>query len=112
MVPHHQARSLIAEELCLQRSNEPQQATPMQGGTLCVHPPLLRTPVQNSGGNAPPNDCSGVIALDLNAFIASGEDPLLVPGIAVDGQFWSRDPGFAPPENTSLSDAIHFGICP
>ena len=39
--------------------------TPFQGGTLCVQPPLTRTPAQNSGGNPPPDDCSGTMVLDL-----------------------------------------------
>ncbi len=87
-----------------------QQAKPFQGGLLCAKLPLRRTPVQNSGGNPPPNDCSGRYSIDFNAFIASGVDPALAPGATVDGQYWARDPGFAAPNNTSLSDAIHFVI--
>jgi catechol 2,3-dioxygenase-like lactoylglutathione lyase family enzyme len=82
---------------------------PFQGGFLCLEPPLVRTPVQNSGGASP---CGGVYVIDFNAYIASGKDPSLVPGQQVWVQTWSRDPGFAPPNNTSLSDAVSFTLCP
>jgi hypothetical protein len=36
----------------------------------------------------------------------------LVAGAAIDGQYWARDPGFAPPNNANLSDAVHVQICP
>jgi catechol 2,3-dioxygenase-like lactoylglutathione lyase family enzyme len=84
-------------------------SAPFQGGTLCVMPPLVRTPVQNSGG-APP--CDGLFTIDFNAYVASGADPALVAGQQVWIQTWSRDPGFAPPDNTSLSDAVSFTLCP
>src|SRR5262249_37671739 len=38
-------------------------AFPFDGGTLCVQPPLVRTTLQTSGGNPPPNDCSGSFTL-------------------------------------------------
>jgi hypothetical protein len=82
-------------------------ASPFQGGTLCVAPPLVRTMVQNSGGSAP---CGGSFSLDFNAYIASGADPALVSGQQVNAQYWSRDPGFAPPDNTNLTDAVEFTI--
>ncbi|MCK6445399.1 MAG: VCBS repeat-containing protein [Planctomycetes bacterium] len=88
------------------------QAVAFQGGTLCVKLPIKRTPVQNSGGNPPPNDCSGSYTLDFNAWIAGGTDPNLAASVEVFGQFWSRDAGFAPPNNTSLSSAVRFTICP
>jgi len=80
---------------------------PFQGGFLCLEPPLVRTPVQNSGGTSP---CGGVYMIDFNAYIASGKDPSLVPGQQVWVQTWSRDP--ASPSTTSLSDALSFTICP
>jgi hypothetical protein len=82
---------------------------PFQGGTLCAQPPLVRTMLQHSGGTPP---CGGWFQLDFNAYIASGKDPGLVAGQQVWIQTWSRDPGFAPPNNTSLSDALGFTICP
>jgi hypothetical protein len=84
-------------------------ALPFQGGTLCAAIPLVRTTLQFSGG-APP--CGGAFAMDFNAWIASGKDPALVAGQQVNAQYWSRDPGFPPPENTSLTDAVEFTIAP
>jgi len=84
---------------------------PFQGGTLCVHPPITRTPVQNSGGNPPPTDCSGVFSYDFNARIQSGVDPSLVAGQVVYGQYWYRDPQSSP-FGTGLSDALQFDIQP
>ncbi|HVS12172.1 MAG TPA: RCC1 domain-containing protein, partial [Planctomycetota bacterium] len=82
---------------------------PFQGGFLCGKAPLVRTPVQNSGGALP---CGGSYTLDFNAYIASGADPALIAGQPVWIQTWSPDPGFAPPNNSSLSDALEFTICP
>jgi hypothetical protein len=84
-------------------------STPFQGGTLCVMPPHVRTPVQDSGGALP---CDGSFLIDFNAYVASGADPALVAGQRVWIQSWSRDPGFAPPNNSSLSDAVSFTLCP
>ena len=82
---------------------------PFQGGTLCAQPPLVRTMLLNSGGTPP---CGGAFQIDFNVFVASGKDPALVAGQHVWAQTWSRDPGFTPPNNTSLSDAVSFTICP
>jgi len=84
-------------------------SVPLQGGILCAAPPLVRTLVQNSAGTAP---CGGAFQIDFNAYVASGKDPALVAGQQVWVQTWSRDPGFAPPNNTSLSDAVSFTLCP
>jgi outer membrane protein assembly factor BamB len=86
------------------------QALSFQGGTLCVKSPIKRTSVQSSGGNPPPNDCSGAYAIDFNAVIQSGVDPALVAGALVDGQWWARDP--VDPFTTSLSNAVEFTIQP
>jgi len=80
---------------------------PFQGGTLCGTAPLVRTPVQNSGGTSP---CGGAYTMDFNTYVASGTDPALVAGQQVWVQTWSRDP--ASPSTTNLSDAITFTICP
>jgi len=87
-------------------------ATPFQGGLLCAKAPLVRTPVQSSGGSPAGSDCSGSYGIDFNAWIASGKDPFLAVGSPVNAQYWSRDPGFAPPSNTGLTDALEFLVCP
>jgi hypothetical protein len=87
-----------------------QAAAPFLGGTLCVASPLHRTPLQNSGGNPPPHDCSGAFALDFNAWIRAGSCPGLVAGTQVRAQYWYRDP--ASPGGGGLSDAIAFAIGP
>jgi hypothetical protein len=88
---------------------------PFSGGTLCVAGPVRRTPASSSGGNpAPAVDCSGVFAIDFNAFIASGiGDPgLQVPGSVVHAQWWGRDPGQSGAFKVSLSNALAFTSCP
>ncbi|MCK6448487.1 MAG: hypothetical protein L6Q99_19015 [Planctomycetes bacterium] len=83
---------------------------PFQGGTLCVKGPQKRLDVQNSGGNPPPNDCSGSLHVDFNAVIQSGVDPALVVGAIACAQAWYRDP--QDPFTTGLSDAVRFRVCP
>ncbi|MBK8178749.1 MAG: PD40 domain-containing protein [Planctomycetes bacterium] len=90
-------------------------AAPFQGGFLCVAAPVRRSIGVNSGGTITPVDCSGVLSLDLNAFAAGslGGTPqveLTWAGTFVHCQWWSRDNGFAAPDNSSLSDALAFVV--
>jgi hypothetical protein len=85
-------------------------AAPFEGGTLCVQPPITRTPVQSSGGSASGSDCSGVYHFDFNQLIHSGTDASLIAGATIYAQYWARDPQDA--FTTSLSDALSFTICP
>jgi hypothetical protein len=87
-----------------------QAAVPFQGGTKCVAAPTRRTPLQSSGGNPPPDDCSGTYSYDFNARIQSGADPGLVPGADVYAQYWSRDPQSS--STTGLTNAVGFTIQP
>jgi hypothetical protein len=80
---------------------------PFQGGTLCVQPALVRTPLQTSVGTAP---CNATYSIDFNAFMATSPDPTLVAGAAVCAQWWMRDPGSA--SSTGLSNGLAFVICP
>ena len=81
---------------------------PFMGGILCVAPPIVRTPHQLAGGNPPPIDCSGSYSFHFSqAYMAS---KLIVPGMHLYAQYWSRDPGFTAPNNVGLTDGIVFVV--
>ncbi len=88
-------------------------STPFEGGTLCVAAPVKRTPAVNSGAGS---GCAGILSIDFAAFAhgSLGGNPLpalTVPGTIVNMQWWSRDPGFSAPDNTSLSGSLRVTIC-
>lgn len=85
---------------------------PFLGGTLLVDNPLRRTAIQLASGPSAPVDCSGEYDYDFDALIASGAVPELVPGVRVWAQYYSRDGGYAPPNNVGLTDAVELMICP
>ena len=84
------------------------KATPFQGGTKCVAAPTKRTPLQDSGGNAPPDDCSGLYSFHFNKPYVNSVG--LAPGDTVYAQYWSRDPASA--STTGLTDGLSFTLCP
>jgi len=79
---------------------------PFKGGVLCIAPPLIRTVLQDSGGNPPPPDCSGSYSFHFSqAYMASKS---IAAGTQLYAQYWSRDPGFTPPENVGLTEGLEF----
>ena len=88
-------------------------AVPAMGGFLCVGAPFTRTPGAATGGTPPPTqDCSGALTFDLSGWVSGGNDPALVPGQPLWGQFWSRDQGFTAPNNSNLTDGIALIVGP
>ncbi|MCC6406744.1 MAG: PD40 domain-containing protein [Planctomycetes bacterium] len=86
-------------------------AVPFGGGTLCIAPPVVRSPVQNSGvGHVPIAGCSGATAWALTC--AELQSHGVVPGEDVHAQYWYRDAGFTPPNNVGLTDAVTFRFEP
>ncbi len=87
-----------------------QNAIPFGGGTLCLGPLFHRTGVQFSGGNPPPNDCSGAYSFHFSQAYMTAK--ALTPGVTVYCQYYSRDDGFAAPGNIGLTDAVRFTVLP
>jgi hypothetical protein len=83
---------------------------PFAGGTLCIAPPLHRTPLQNSGGSVGVHDCSGTIGFDFTStyFAQHG----LGAGTSVYTQIYARDPGYPIPNNVQLSTGVAFVVGP
>ena len=82
------------------------QFTPFQGGTLCLAPPIVRTPILNSG---PGGVCGGQFQFDFNDWIVNGHDGSLSAGSTRYAQYWYRDPGSAS-FPTGLTSALQFLI--
>ncbi|MCY3001538.1 MAG: hypothetical protein NTV21_07020 [Planctomycetota bacterium] len=85
----------------------------VSGGTshLCVSAPLVRTPVQGSGGTA--GACDGTFSLDWNAFQLANPDTLGAPfaaGQSVNLQAWFSDPTAC--RGSSLSTALRLTCVP
>lgn len=85
-------------------------SAPFGGGIRCVASPIHRTTVQNSGGNAGIIDCSGSYSFHFSRSYVTSHS--LVPGTTLYAQYWSRDPGYSPPNNVGLTDATSFTILP
>ena len=87
-----------------------QASTPFAGGTLCLGAPIVRTAGQNSGGAASGTDCSGSFEFHFSqAWFASKGYSV---GTQLHCQYWSRDNGFAAPNNVSLTQGLSFTLLP
>jgi len=84
--------------------------TAFQGGTLCVAPPMIRTKVQNSNGNPPPDDCSGTLSYHFSQAYMNFHG--LTAGMVLNGQWWYRDPALGPPHPVGLTDGIEWKLGP
>jgi hypothetical protein len=86
------------------------KALPFAGGSLCVKLPFVRGPHLDSGGSATGSDCTGVFTWHFSqAYMASKG---VTAGAILYAQAWGRDQGFAPPNNSQLSNAIVFQVAP
>ena len=74
-------------------------------GSLCVTPPLTRVALSPSVAGGTPGSCDGTYYLDFNRYFTTTS---LTCGTTIDGQFWYRDTGFAPPGNANFSEAVQF----
>jgi hypothetical protein len=86
-------------------------AIPFGGGTLCLGSPVQRTPVQMAQTAAPGSyPCLGLYTYTFTqAYMAQHG---FAPGDDLYAQFWSRDTGFAAPQNIGLTAAMHAVILP
>jgi streptogramin lyase len=78
---------------------------------LCINAPTQRTGAQASGGTG--NACNGVLALDVDAYLAAHPSALGAP-FAVGGkawfQAWFRDP--SSPQSSHLSNGLEVVFAP
>ncbi|MCC7014015.1 MAG: hypothetical protein IT454_15770 [Planctomycetes bacterium] len=87
-----------------------QAALSFHGGLLCVAPPVVRTAIASSGGSSVGDDCSGTFDVALSdAYLVSRG---VAVGTTLYFQSWSRDNGFAYPQNVSLSNALSVDVTP
>jgi hypothetical protein len=84
--------------------------SPFAGGTLCVQQPIVRTTPQYSGGSIDGDDCTGAYSFHFSQNYMVQQ--LLAANTTVYAQYWSRDPGFAQPNNIGLTNATAFAIVP
>jgi hypothetical protein len=85
-------------------------ANPFFGGTLCLAPPIKRFGNQLSVGAGLALPCGGTYSFAFDQAYAASQN--LQPGQVLHAQIWSRDNGFAAPENAGLTDALQLTVCP
>lgn len=82
---------------------------PFGGGTLCVAPPVKRTPVQSASSN-PSYPCTGLFYFLMDQTYLAAHN--LVPGTEFYCQYWYRDNGFQPPQNMGLTNGLKAQVFP
>lgn len=82
-------------------------ATPFMGGTLCLAPPIRRTPPQVAIGAGP---CGGQYDFHFSQALMAQHG--LVPGSKVFAQYWYRDPGLPAPNSIGLTNGLAFDVLP
>jgi hypothetical protein len=107
---HVTASNVLNNKLGLMLWSLAPASNPFGGGTLCVQQPIVRTTAQYSGGSTDGDDCTGSYSFHLSQNYMVQQ--LLAANTSVYAQYWSRDPGFSPPNNIGLTDAIEFTIVP
>jgi Tol biopolymer transport system component len=85
-----------------------QASIPFGGGFLCLRSPIVRTPVQNSGGSG--SACNGTFSFHMTQAYMVQQG--IQAGDTLNGQYWARDQGFAPPNNISLTNAATWIVAP
>jgi len=80
---------------------------PFLGGTLCVLPPLERTPIQLASGIPP---CGASYSFPFDQALMTSEG--LAIGERFNGQYWMRDPNHPDGTGVALSDAIEVYLHP
>lgn len=83
-------------------------AIPFQGGTLCLSPPVMRTPSKSTGGPGGATTCTGTLGFVFDPAYIQTQG--FSSGQNLFAQVWTRDLGDA--FGSSLSDAIGFVWCP
>lgn len=85
----------------------PATPPPFSGGFLCVSQPVVRTPVQNSGGTPTGTNCTSG-AYDFAFSAAYAQSRGLALGTDYYGEWWMRDPAHFDNTNVGFSNAIHW----
>jgi len=85
-------------------------ALPFLGGTLCIAAPIKRVSGQTSIDAGLTLACAGTYSFPFDQAYAAAQG--ITQGQTIFAQVWSRDPGFAPPQNVGLTNALQLTFCP
>ncbi|HTF89058.1 MAG TPA: integrin alpha [Planctomycetota bacterium] len=106
--PRVTATKLIPNTVGLFLWGSTQANLPFNGQSLCVGPPVSRTPAAATGGTN--GTCTGSTSFTFPRSL------LLSHGLTVGSQLvvqsWSRDQGFPAPQNRSLTSGVAFTLWP